>query len=251
MDPESVALRTAAAMHEHGDGFSVTASYGFVSIPDEAVTANDALRLADHRMYAQKQRRENSAGRQSKDVLLRTLEERNPGLAGELTDVAELAADVGRCLGLPEHEIEQVQHAAALHNVGEMAIPDAILQKVSPLTEEEWVFVHQHTLIGERIISAAPALSHVARLVRSSHERWDGTGYPDRLRAEQIPLGSRILAACDALAAMLSDRPYRLAVGLPAALAELDRCAGSQFDPDVVSALDAVLTAVPLETIAV
>jgi HD-GYP domain-containing protein (c-di-GMP phosphodiesterase class II) len=201
-------------------------------------------------MYAQKQRRESSAGRQSKDVLLRALEERNPELAGELTDVAELAADVARHLDLPEHEIEQIHHAAGLHDVGKVAIPDAILQKASPLSDEDWVFVHQHTLIGERIISAAPALAYVARLVRSSHERWDGTGYPDRLRGEQIPLGSRILSACDALAAMLSDRPYRLAVGLSAALDELDRCAGSQFDPEVVSALSAVLTASPLETVA-
>ena len=247
MDQAAVAMRVAEAMCEHGDGFSVTASYGFVSIPDEAVTATEALRLADHRMYAQKQRRENSAGRQSKDVLLRALEERNPELANVVTDVAELAADVARRLGLPEHEIEQIHNAAELHDVGMVAIPDAILLKVDPLTDEDWAFIHQHTLIGERIISAAPALAHVAKLVRSSHERWDGSGYPDRLQGEQILVGARILTACDALGAMLSDRPYRSAVGLPAALDELERCAGSHFDPEVVAALKAVLTATPAE----
>ena len=248
MDQAGVALRISQAMREHGDGFSVTSSYGFVSMPDDAATASDALSIADHRMYAQKQRRENSAGRQSKDVLLRALQERLPELADHRTDVAELAADVARRLGLPEYEIEQVKHAAELHDVGKVAVPDAILRKVDPLTEEDWGFIHQHTVIGERIISAAPALAHVARLVRSSHERWDGTGYPDRLAADSIPAGARILAVCDALAAMLSDRPYRLAVGLPAALAELDRCAGSQFDPEVVAAVAAELTesAVPL-----
>jgi diguanylate cyclase (GGDEF)-like protein len=249
LDRAAVALRVAKSMHEHGDGFSVTASYGFVSVPDEAVTATEALRLADHRMYAQKQRRENSAGRQSKDVLLRALEERNPELADQLTDVAELAADVARRLGLPENEIEQIHNAAELHDVGKVAVPDAILEKLDPLTDEDWVFIHQHTLIGERIISAAPALAHVARLVRSTHERWDGTGYPDRLQGEQILIGARILTVCDALAAMLSDRPYRSAVGLPAALDELERCAGSQFDPRVVAALKAVLTT-PVELVA-
>ena len=248
MDHAGVALRVSQAMREHGDGFSVTSSYGFVSMPDEAATASEALSIADHRMYSQKQRRENSAGRQSKDVLLRALQERLPELADHRTDVADLAADVARRLGLPDHEVEQVQHAAELHDVGKVAIPDAILKKADPLTDEDWVFIHQHTVIGERIISAAPALAHVARLVRSSHERWDGTGYPDCLAGKEIPVGSRILCVCDALAAMLSDRPYRLAVGLPAAIAELERCAGRQFDAEVVAAVAAVLTtpAVPL-----
>jgi diguanylate cyclase (GGDEF)-like protein len=243
MDQAGVALRISQALCESGDGFSVTSSYGFVSMPDDAHTSTDALSIADHRMYAQKQRRENSAGRQSKDVLLRALEERLPELSGERTDVAELAADAARRLGLPDHEVEQVYHAAELHDVGKVAIPDAILQKTDPLTDEDWKFIHQHTVIGERIISAAPALAHVARLVRSSHERWDGTGYPDCLAGTEIPVGARILAVCDALAAMLSDRPYRLAVGLPAALAELGRCAGSQFDAEVVAAVAAVLSA--------
>ncbi len=249
-DPAGIALRLANAMREHGDGFTITSSYGFVSMPDEAGNSIDALRLADQRMYAQKQQRDSSAGGQSKNVLLRALAERNPGLVDHVADVAELAVDVAGQLGLPEHEIEQIRHAAELHDVGKVAIPDTILQKPGVLTDEDWQFIHQHTLIGERIVSAAPALAHVARIVRSSHERWDGTGYPDRLRAEQIPVGARIIAVCDALAAMLSDRPYRSAVGLPAALEELRRCAGSQFDPAVVVALAAALTAVPAETAA-
>ncbi|MGZ8782514.1 MAG: bifunctional diguanylate cyclase/phosphohydrolase [Gaiellaceae bacterium] len=244
-DHAGVALRVAVAMREQGDGFSVTSSYGFVSMPDEATTVTEALRLADQRMYAQKQQRDSSAGRQSKNVLLRALEERNPGLLDHVSDVAELAVDVARHLELPEHEIEQIRHAAELHDVGKVAVPDAILQQPGALTQEDWGFIHQHTVIGERIISAAPALVHVARIVRSSHERWDGTGYPDRLRAGQIPIGARIIAVCDALAAMLSGRPYRSAVGLQAALDELARCAGSQFDPAVVAALAVVLTESP------
>jgi HD-GYP domain-containing protein (c-di-GMP phosphodiesterase class II) len=193
-------------------------------------------------MYAQKQRRDSSAGRQSRDVLLRALAERDPDLVDHVADVAALAVDAARLLGLPEHEVDQIRHAAELHDVGKVAIPDAILQKAEPLDEDEWAFVRQHTIVGERIIAAAPALAHVARLVRSSHERWDGDGYPDGLRGEEIPVGARIVAVCDALAAMLTDRPYRLAVGLPAALEELERCAGSQFDPAVVAAVKTALT---------
>jgi diguanylate cyclase (GGDEF)-like protein len=233
----------SAALCEHGDGFEVTSSFGFATMPKDAQDASEALRIADQRMYTQKHGRESSAGRQSKNVLLSALVERNPGLVHHLTDVAELAVDVARLLELPEHEIEQVRHAAELHDVGKVAIPDAILQKRGPLTDDEWRFVHEHTLIGARIISAAPALTHVAKLVRSSHERWDGTGYPDRLTAEAIPIGSRIVSACDALAAMVTNRPYREAVELPEALEELARCAGTQFDPNVVTALTAVLTA--------
>jgi two-component system cell cycle response regulator len=235
--------RTAStALCEHGDGFEISSSYGIATMPKDAHDATEALRIADQRMYTQKHGRESSAGRQSKNVLLSALVERNPALIHHLTDVAELAVDVARRLELPEHEIEQVRHAAELHDVGKVAIPDAILQKAGPLTDEEWRFVHEHTLIGARIISAAPALTHVAKLVRSSHERWDGTGYPDRLTANEIPIGSRIVSACDAFDAMVTNRPYREAVDLPQALEELKRCAGSQFDPTVVTALTTVLT---------
>jgi two-component system, cell cycle response regulator len=240
------ALTASRALCEHGDGFDITSSCGIAVMPADAHDAVEALRIADQRMYTQKHGRESSAGRQSKNVLLRAIAERNPGLVDHITDVAELAVDVARVLALPEHEIEQVRHAAELHDVGKVAIPDAILQKRGALSDEEWRFVHEHTLIGARIISAAPALTHVAKLVRSSHERWDGAGYPDRLTAEEIPVGARIVAACDALAAMVADRPYRQAVGLPAALAELARCAGSQFDPAVVEALTLVLTTAPV-----
>ena len=238
-EPALVAEAAGAALCERGDGFEISSSYGFALLPAEA---NDALRLADARMYAQKQTRRASAASQSKDVLLRALQERNPSLVDHISDVADLAVDVGRHLGLPDHELEQLRHVAELHDVGKVAIPDAILQKEGPLDPEEWSFVRQHTLIGERIVSAAPALAVVARTVRSTHERWDGLGYPDSLCGEEIPLLARIVAVCDAVSAMVSARPYRESVDLPEALAELRRCAGTQFDADVVQAACAVLT---------
>ena len=129
-----------------------------------------------------------------------------------------------------------MRHAAELHDVGKVAIPDAILNKPAPLDPLEWEFIRRHTLIGERIIAAAPALGPVAALVRSSHERCDGTGYPDKLTQQQIPVGSRIVAVADAFDAMTAERPYNAAITPQHALTELRRCAGTQFDPVVVDA---------------
>src|SRR6202035_3419716 len=123
--------------------------------------------------------------------------------------------------------------------------PDVILDKPSALDSNEWVLVRQHTLLGERILSAAPALRPVARIVRSSHERWDGAGYPDGLAGEQIPLAARIVAACDAYDAIISNRCYRPASSPAAACAELLREAGRQFDPVVVAAVLDSLDASP------
>jgi HD-GYP domain-containing protein (c-di-GMP phosphodiesterase class II) len=137
--------------------------------------------------------------------------------------------------------VERIRHAGELHDAGKVAIPDGILLKPGPLTEDEWAFVRRHPLIGERIVRSAPSLTRVAGLVRSTHERFDGEGYPDRLEADAIPLGSRIVAVCDAFDAMTAERPYREPVSEDDAVAELRRCAGTQFDPLVVEAFCRVL----------
>ena len=124
-----------------------------------------------------------------------------------------------------------MRQGAELHDIGKLAVPDAILNKPGPLDEGEWAFMRRHTLVGERILAAAPALLDVARLVRSSHERYDGSGYPDGLVGESIPLGSRVIAVCDAWDAMTTDRPYRRAMPREDALAELERCAGGAVRP--------------------
>ena len=128
-----------------------------------------------------------------------------------------------------------------MHDVGKVGVPDAILTKPAPLDDHEWDHIHQHTILGERILDAAPALRGIARIVRASHERWDGTGYPDRLAGVEIPLGARIVAVCDAYEAMTADRPYRSALPDRAARDELVANAGSQFDPTVVAAFLATL----------
>jgi two-component system, cell cycle response regulator len=232
--PDATLRGVAAALSEHGEGFAIGCSYGSILLPTEAQSTETALRLADQRMYAQKRGERSSASRQSADVLLRALAERNPELGTHLHDVAVLAGLVARLFSLPPEEIESIRQAAELHDVGKVAVPDAILFKPGPLNDSDWSFIRRHTLIGERIIGAAPALRRVAAIVRSTHENFDGTGYPDGLVAQEIPLGSRIIYVCDAFHAMTTDRAYRAAMDEESALAELERHAGTQFDPEVV-----------------
>jgi diguanylate cyclase (GGDEF)-like protein len=222
------------ALSERGEQFSIRASYGVVLLPHETTSLEHALQLADERMYAHKHGRSSGAGEQARDVLMHTMRAKHPGLHQHASEVADLAVAVARRLGMTAEEIDEVGRAAELHDVGKVGIPDAILDKPGPLDPDEWEFMRRHTILGERILSAAAALRPVAMLVRSSHERWDGHGYPDGLRATQIPRGSRIVAVCDAFEAMTADRPYRSALSREAACAELIAGAGTQFDPDVV-----------------
>jgi len=232
---------SAAALCERGEGFSITAAYGAVAMPGEAATVEAALHGADVRMYSRKHGSRRSSSVQSRDVLLQALAELRPQLGSHVDAVTVLAEDVARQLRLAAHLVEQVRDAAQLHDIGKIAIPDAILNKPGPLDAGEWTFMRRHTVIGERIVGAAPALAEVALLVRSSHERHDGDGYPDRLGGEEIPIGSRIISVCDAFDAMTTDRSYRVAMTPQDALAELRRCAGTQFDPRVVEAFQDTL----------
>ncbi len=231
---ERIATLGAAALYEIGDGFTVSTSYGAATMPHDSADPTEALQLADRRMYERKGGGRSSAMRQARDVLLRTMREREPELSDHVENVAALADLLGRALELPSEQLDELRRAAELHDIGKMGIPDAILAKPGPLDDEERNFMQRHTVIGEQILGAAPALRPVAKIVRSSHERWDGTGYPDRLRGTSIPIGSRIVAVCDAYHAMTSDRPYRTAMQPADALTELERCAGSQFDPGIV-----------------
>ena len=190
------------------------------------------LQIADERLYAQKARRRRfSVGRQTTNALLQALEEREPELRDHIDDVAQLAREVGEEFGLTGEDLEEVVRAAELHDVGKVAVPDAILSKPGPLNEAEWDHMREHTARGRPDPPRGPALQGVARLVRASHERFDGRGYPDRLMGEEIPLGARIVAVCDAFHAMTTDRPYRQAMSREDALDELHRCAGAPVRP--------------------
>ena len=174
-------------------------------------------------------------------ALLSALAARDSYTGSHSLDVVELARKVAHQLRLPCEQVSDVEQVALLHDLGKIGIPDAILQKPVKLDATEWQIMHQHPAIGAQIIASISSLSHLAPAVRAEHERFDGHGYPDGLAADQIPLQSRIVFACDAYHAMISDRPYRNAMPEHDAQAELHAHAGSQFDPDVVAALLRVL----------
>jgi two-component system cell cycle response regulator len=250
LEPLELAATAAQALREQGEGFLVTSAYGAAVLPEEATTPSDALRLADTRMYAQKESRRPSLHGQTTGALLRAQAERDRALGAHASDVADLAEPVARRLGLTQEQLLQVRQAAELHDVGKLAIPDAILEKPGPLTADELELVRRHPVVGERILASAPALLGIAEIVRSTHERFDGGGYPDGLSGTEIPVIARIVAVCDAFDAMTSNRPYRPALPHEEALAELRRCAGTQFDPTIVAAFLAELGATRAELVA-
>ncbi|MEA2190103.1 MAG: hypothetical protein QOI73_224 [Solirubrobacteraceae bacterium] len=230
----------AQALQEHGEAFSIAASYGAAQLPAEADNADAAVRLADQRMYMYKDRRRGAGKHQAHDVLVQVLVEREPGLHEHLRQVAALTRATAIELGLEAEELDEVVRAAELHDVGKIAVPDSVLHKPAPLDDEEWRIMRQHAVVGERILATVPALRSVAELVRASHESWDGNGYPDGLRGPDIPLGARIIAVCDAFDAITSQRPYAPSRPPEQAVLELRRCAAKQFDPTVVRAFCAV-----------
>ncbi len=240
-DPEVTTRMAVEALAVSGEGFTIGTSYGSVAMPVEASRPATALKIADQRLYAHKAGGRGSADQQTRDVLLQALREREPDLLDHVQSVAELAELVARRMDLSAEQLDEVSRAAELHDIGKVAVPDCVLMKPGPLDGDEWLLMRRHSVAGERILTAAPALLPVAKLVRSSHERWDGGGYPDGLLGESIPLGARIVAVCDAFHAMTSDRPYRGALARDAAIEELRRCAGTQFCPSSVAVFCEVL----------
>jgi diguanylate cyclase (GGDEF)-like protein len=170
-------------------------------------------------------------------ALASTLGERDRYTGDHSDTVVDLAARVGESLALGEAAIARLRTAALLHDVGKVGVPDEILHKRGALTEAEWAVMREHPAIGERIIRGIPGMGQIAKIVRHEHERWDGTGYPDGLAGEQIPIESRIILACDAYHAMTSDRPYRAGMPHSEAVAELTANVGTQFDTEVVGML--------------
>jgi HD-GYP domain-containing protein (c-di-GMP phosphodiesterase class II) len=171
------------------------------------------------------------------EALAAALEARDTGSTQRAHEVARDAERIGRRLSLPEGELRDLRLGAILHDVGKIAVPEQILRKPGPLTVEERHTVEQHAEAGEDILRSVPFLAGALPLVRHGHERWDGQGYPDGLAGEDIPLGARIIAACDAWNAMQSNRPYHPAMSGDEARGELLSNAGTQFDPSVVNVL--------------
>jgi putative nucleotidyltransferase with HDIG domain len=174
------------------------------------------------------------------EALLAALDTRDTETQGHSLRVAEYTVTIARRMGVVEPELTHIRRGALLHDVGKIGIPDAILRKPGKLTEEEWVEMRKHPEIGYHMLDDIKFLEKSLPIVLAHQERFDGTGYPHRLKGEQIPLGARIFAAADTLDAMTSDRPYRAALPYERAYEEILRCSGTQFDPAVVKAFASV-----------
>jgi HD-GYP domain-containing protein (c-di-GMP phosphodiesterase class II) len=188
-----------------------------------------------------RRRRREQAETSGLQALLAAIEARDSYTGDHSRSVVDLSVRVAHELALASREVEQVEQVALLHDVGKVAVPDAVLQKSGPLTEPEVELVRRHPVVGARIVGSVSELAHLAPAIRSGHERWDGGGYPDGLTGDEIPLLSRITFVCDAYDAMVSDRPYRKALVPPAAVSEVQLNAGSQFCPRAAAALLSVL----------
>jgi diguanylate cyclase (GGDEF)-like protein/putative nucleotidyltransferase with HDIG domain len=248
-----------------GDRAQLTISIGVVSYPQDARATDDMLQLADEALYAAKTLGRDRAVLYSREVtsiigratesqrdggsqahlatmlsLAEALDFRDAGTARHSQTVGRLCELMARELGLPEERVERVRLAGILHDIGKIGVPDSILRKPGPLTDEERRQMNRHPEVGARLLGAGE-LEDIRGWVLKHHERIDGRGYPEGLKGEDIPIEAAILAVGDAFEAMTSDRVYRPAIGEEAAREELRRCAGTQFHPRVVEALDRVL----------
>jgi diguanylate cyclase (GGDEF)-like protein/putative nucleotidyltransferase with HDIG domain len=259
------ALSTAASVLarigslELADVGSVTASAGVAGFPHQAFDRDELIRLADSALYWAKEHGKNRVHVYRPDVvelaelrrlahgpdraarfraaasLAKAVDARDTYTGSHSTRVAELSAWIAHRLGLDREHIELTRLAGSLHDLGKLAIPEEILRKPGPLTDPERLVLQRHPEIGHRMLESL-GVDPVAEWVLHHHERWDGTGYPERLRGDEIPLGARIIFVADAYDAMTSDRAYRGRLTPREAIEELERCSGTQFDPEIVAA---------------
>jgi HD-GYP domain-containing protein (c-di-GMP phosphodiesterase class II) len=234
---EQIQERTRKSVQDYnntGSEIPISLSIGHALNIGSSADMHAIFREADNRMYREKIQREGSARSAVLQALTGSMQARDFETEGHCDRLQELVASLARSQNLSQNFMNDLSLLARFHDLGKVGIPDHILFKPGALTEEEWQQMRQHCEIGHRIASSVPDLEPIAEWILKHHERWDAQGYPLGLSGEDIPLPCRILAIADAYDAMTSDRPYRKALTREEALAELKRCAGQQFDPDLV-----------------
>jgi diguanylate cyclase (GGDEF)-like protein/putative nucleotidyltransferase with HDIG domain len=263
---EEMRVDVAAYLFSVGGGTRLTCSIGVACYPTHASGREELMNAADQAMYAAKRlgrdqvrraddplvqalllEKNQEGGREEAvtagvvDAFTRLVEAHDPSTCQHSLKVSELLAELAQHLGLPDSEAQMIALAGRLHDIGKTSIPDSILYKTEKLTEEEWAIIRTHPATGAEVVSNVPVLRPLAPAIRAHHERWDGQGYPDQLAGKAIPFGARMIAVVNAYMAMTVDRPYQKARLHGQALAELKRCAGTQFDPQMVDAMERLL----------
>ncbi len=211
----------------------ISVSMGYAMFSEQLNEMHLVMASADQMMYRKKLLKSGSVRNEIVTAMMSALEARDYITEGHAERIENVALFIGEKLELPRHQLGSIQLLAKFHDFGKVGIPDSILMKPGPLTDEEMTIMKTHCEIGQRIASASTELAHIANLILMHHERWDGSGYPLGLKGEEIPIECRILSIADAYDAMTNDRPYRKALPREAVLAELIKFRGIQFDPEL------------------
>ncbi|BCZ48983.1 hypothetical protein psyc5s11_50500 [Clostridium gelidum] len=214
--------------------FKISVAWGYAGSYEENLNIEAIMSLAEKRMYRNKLLEEKSARSSTINSLLRTLHEKNSETEEHTMRIKNLSMKLGKRLGLTKGKLDELELLSSLHDIGKIGIPEHILMKPSKLTEEEWEIIKTHSDIGYRIASSTPELAHIANKILAHHERYDGTGYPNKLKEEEIPLLSRIINVVDSFDVMTHKRVYKDAFDKGYVIEELKRCSGTQFDPFIV-----------------
>lgn len=221
--------------------YDISVSFGIAHSGGMSVNTSQLYQSADHNMYINKLLKVGSSKSALVKSLMKALEAKDYITEGHADRMTDLAMAIGGAIGLEQHRLDQLALLTKFHDLGKVGIPDSILKKPGALTPDEWEVMLTHTTIGHRIASASPELAPISDLIHLHHEKWDGTGYPLGISGENIPLECRILTIADAFDAMTNDRPYRKAFSAQAAIDEILRCSGTQFDPGLVEVFEQVM----------
>ena len=221
--------------------FKISLSYGYSYHSFGAINTDFLFQEADNNMYQNKLLKESSIRNNLVKTLMKALEAKDYVTEGHTNRMDSLSTLIGQALRLPQNIMDRIQLLTKFHDIGKVGIPDSILKKPAGLTPDEWKVMKTHCTIGERIANESSELKEISHLILKHHERWDGNGYPLGLSADEIPIECRVLSIVDSYDAMTNDRPYRAALSSDTAIKEIISCAGSQFDPNLVSIFDQVI----------